>query len=185
MGLQTAFASPDETFSPLITFSLTHHQSPQWSMSIWTPVITISLFPLQFGPIQRRPTARNCGPSTVSNAHSSDEENNGPSHPSGSCCAVPGKHRTHNTRFRVSTTEVARLMARLSIASQLTAITLQIPERKEAETSVERLTAAVESAPTVTAPHLKSKTGSRVPSAFHRIRCQAQKLGTSLRTFAR
>ena len=37
-------------------------------------------------------------------------------------------------------------MTRLSIASQLTAITLQIPQRKEVEISVKRLTAAVESA---------------------------------------
>jgi len=95
------------------------------------------------------------------------------------------KHRTHNTRYRVSTTEVAGLMARLSIPPQSTAMTLPVPERKEAETSVERLPAAAESALTVTAPHLKSKAGSRVPSALRRRRCQAQKLGTTLTISAR
>ncbi len=89
-----------------------------------------------------------------------------PSYLSRSCCAVPEKYRTYNTRYRVSTTEVAGLIARLSIISQSTVITLQLPERKEAEISIEGLIAAAESGLTVTAPYLKSKAGSRVPSVL-------------------
>ena len=38
---------------------------------------------------------------------------------------------------------------------------------------MERLTAVAESAPTVTAPHVTTKTGSKALSALRRLRCQA------------
>ena len=110
MGLQTAFASPDETFSPLITFSLTYHQSPQWPLSIWIPVITISIFPLLFGPFKGLLQPGTAVPPSSATRTPVTRKTTAPSHPSGSCCAVLGKHRTHNTRFQVSTTEVARLI---------------------------------------------------------------------------
>ncbi|KAL9102568.1 MAG: hypothetical protein Q9163_002286 [Psora crenata] len=47
-------------------------------------------------------------------------------------------------------------------------------ETKETETSAERPTAAAVFVPTATAPQLKSKGGSRVPSIPYQFRCKAQ-----------
>lgn len=94
-------------------------------------------------------------------------------------------HKIHITRDHVSTTEVGGLTAPSDTPTHPAATTLPLLERKEAETSAERPTAASESAPTVTAPQLKSKAGSWVPSILHQSWCQAQNLGTTVITFAR
>lgn len=78
-----------------------------------------------------------------------------------------------------------RLMARLQIPPQSTATTLLPPQLKEKKSRAETPTPAAAFVPTAMAPQRQTKAGSRVPSALHRFRCQAQKLGTSLTTSSR
>lgn len=67
---------------------------------------------------------------------------------------MPEGHRTHNTRYQISTAEMGELTAPLNILPQSTAMTLTLPERHEAETHVGRPMAAAVSAQAATARHL-------------------------------
>lgn len=82
-------------------------------------------------------------------------EMTGSSHPVRSCCPILEKHTSHNTGYQMSEMEAGGL------------------------------TAAAASTSAAIARYLRSWAGSRVPSALHRFQYQAEKLGTTLQTFAR